>query len=115
MRSVATVLTISGRLDTRNVDLVAAQAARYTRLDDPLVVDVRGLDVDDEASFERLSSLLDAECHLHGIGWVLVTDAGRRDVTSAVDDVALEADSVPEALQHLIGMLHGRRHMRLTG
>ena len=69
IRSVAAVITVTGRLDETNVEAVVGQLCRFVRLDDPLVVDVHDVDVDAEETIERLVSAFGAECHWGGVDW----------------------------------------------
>lgn len=114
MRSVAVVLDITGRLDAENVDILAAHVTRFTSLGDPLVVDIAGLQIEDDDSLLRLVSILDAECHLYAVDWVLVADAAARHRSEAAHEAVLHADSLPGALRHFIGAITSRRNLRLA-
>ncbi len=48
MRSVALVITVTGRLDEANAELVGASMRRFTALGSPLVTDLSGVDVGDD-------------------------------------------------------------------
>ena len=114
MRSVAVVLGVTGRLRAAGVDALAAHLARFASLGDSLVVDVGELQIEDDASFLRLVSILDAECHLHAIDWVLVADAAARRRSEAANEAVQHADSLPAALQHFVGAISSRRNLRLA-
>lgn len=114
MRSVAVVLGITGRLAAANVDILAAHVTRFASLGDPLVVDVVGLEIEDDHSLLRLVSILDAECHLHAIDWVLVADTAARHRSEAANEAVLHADSLSDALQHFVGAIDSRRNLRLA-
>ena len=119
MRSVATVISVTGRLDAGNVEAVLGHLCRFTNLGGPLVVDVTGVhwlgDVGDGRTFERLISTLGAECHWRGVDWILVgAPASRVWLPPAEEWHALHAGSVAEALQHFIDVVHARRHMPLA-
>ena len=114
MRSVAVVLGITGRLAAANVDILAAHVTRFTTLGDPLVVDVAGLEIEDDDSLLRLVSILDAECHLYAVDWVLVADTAARHRSEAMNEAVLHADSLSDALAHFVGAIASRRNLRLA-
>ena len=116
MRSVAVVITITGRLGIANVDAAAAQLARYTCLEAALILDVRGLDVDSGQLLPHLLSLFSAECHWGGVEWVLVADHADLclDHLPPVEghDTA-EAASVVDALAFCTSAIRIRRSLPL--
>ena len=114
MRSVAVVITVTGRLDDTSVAPLAGHLARFTRLGDPLIVDVNGLDITDARSFTRLVSIIDAECHLHRAEFILVADEVGEDLVATVDDEVLLAHSLAQALQLIVWAIRARRQLPLA-
>lgn len=118
MRSVAVVVEVTGRLDDVNVETVAGQLCRFVRLDGPLILDVRDLDVADGRTFARLVSIFGAECHWGGVDWVLVAacaDHHLERLPRHEGHVVVEADSVAEGWAHFARIIHARRHLPLFG
>ena len=117
IRSVAAVITVTGRLDATNVEAVVGQLCRYVHLDDPLVLDVHDVDIDGDGGgiFERLVSAFGAECHWGGVDWVLVAQSADLPSSSEDDEHIVWAESVPEALAHFAWVIDTRRHLPLPG
>jgi anti-anti-sigma regulatory factor len=113
LRSVALVITVAGRLDETNAELVGESIRRFTALGSPLVADLSGVDVGDERACDRLLTAFDADCARCGVGWVLVAPSGAR-CRCGDDAQVLRADSVAEALQHFVLSIRARRTMSLA-
>ena len=116
MRSVAVVITITGRLGIANVDAAAAQLARYTCLETTLILDLRCLDVDAGQLLPHLLSLFSAECHWGDVEWVLVADHADLyldRLPSAEGRDTAEAASVGDALAFCASMIRNRRSLPL--
>lgn len=112
-RQLATVVSVSGAVDARNLDRVTEHARRFILGDKPFVLDLGGV----TALYGNCGSLLDvvdARCRITGVGWALVA---RGDVLEtlglAADDEVTIASSVPEALHHFADELGARRRFLL--
>ncbi|WP_145011015.1 hypothetical protein [Mycobacterium marseillense] len=114
IRSVATVIVVTGYLDETNAEPVLGHLCRFTTLEGPLIVDVNSADIDDNGAFERLLSAFGTQCRRRGIDWALIAQAGPGCLPPVDEQHVVRADSVAEALQHFVCVIHARRHMPLA-
>lgn len=115
MRSVAAVITITGRLDASSVNAVAGHLARFVCLEAALILDVSGLEADAELLLHLLS-LFNAECHWGGIEWVLVDDHAEfylDQLSPAGGHGAVGATSVANAHSQCASFIRSRRTLPL--
>lgn len=85
-RRLATVVSVSGVVDGRNADQVAARVGRHI-LDDDFILDLGGLDSVSPECRDVVNTVQTA-CRAAGVEWVLV--AG----DEVVDGLGLDADEV---------------------
>ena len=111
IRSVASVISVTGGLDGANVEAVLGHLSRFTTLGSPLIVDVDSADIGDSAAFEHLLATFGAQCRRHSIEWVLVAKADRCHLSPTDEQHVLHADSVAEGLQHFVWASHARRNI----
>lgn len=110
IRSVASVITVTGRLDQTNVEPMIGHLCRFTTLDSPVIIDVKHVDIEDNSSaLERLVSTFSAQCRHRGIDWALVAEPpSHRCALPADDRHLLCVDSVADALHHFVRVIHAR-------
>jgi hypothetical protein len=105
LRSVATVVEVTGRLSAYNWEAVVGRLCRFTRLRSPLVLDFldcQGLDP------QRLEQLLHTlESHCEGTELTLVLDPAVGIAGSGTESVI--ATSVAEALSGISARIKQRR------
>ena len=70
-RHLATVVTITGAIDPRNLDQVIEYAQRFNLPDKPFVLDLSGLD-SFAAQAVRLLHRMDDACSAAGLEWALI-------------------------------------------
>lgn len=113
-RHLATVVTITGAVDTGNADQVSEHSKRFILPDKPFVLDLSGLD-----SFAtqavRLLQWLDDVCSVAGVEWAVVPSQA---VTTALLVTHEESSfpifgSVHEALQYFADANSARRRLLL--
>jgi hypothetical protein len=113
MRSVASVITVTGRLDETNVELVTENLCRFSTLGSPLVVDLSGSEIDEVHTCDHLVHAFGANCARRGVDWVVVAPFGAGGPAWTHGRVPC-ADSVAEALQHFVLSIHARRTIPLA-
>ncbi|MDY6869356.1 MAG: hypothetical protein SV966_01915 [Actinomycetota bacterium] len=113
IRGVASVVTVTGRLDQTNVELMIGHLCRFTTLDSPVIIDVKHVDIDDNSNaLEHLVSAFAAQCRHRGIDWALVAEPpSHRCALPADDRDLLYVDSVADALHHFVRVIRARRGM----
>ncbi|OBB62195.1 anti-anti-sigma factor [Mycobacterium sp. 852013-51886_SCH5428379] len=111
-RQLATVVTVSGDIDSTNVDCVAEYAKRFVLAEKPFVLDLSGVN---SFAAEALSMFydLDEQCAAAEVEWSVV---GSQPVLQAMRSSAgLDAmpvtNSVPEALHHFSEGILARRRL----
>ena len=111
IRSVATIVTVSGCVDGTNVQLVADSIGRFATLDTPLVVDLHDTRAGHRNTVDRLIAEFAKRCKERNIEWVLVAKTG----TGSLSDVesVQRAASVADALEHFVRVISARRHLPL--
>ena len=112
-RHVATVVTISGRIDAANVDSVTDCVKRFILSDKPMILDLSGV-----SSFApqgiRLLQAFDDLCQKAGIDWALISsDVVTRRLGRSTDVQLPVVGSVAEALHNLDDAILDRRRFLL--
>lgn len=96
-RHVATVLTVSGRIDSANLDHVADFAKKLVLADKPFVLDLSGVNSFTPQAI-RLLCEMDDICSAVGVEWAVVaSDAVNRRLRRDSDVVFPVVGSVAEA------------------
>ena len=110
-RHLATVVTITGRVDAANVDSVTEYAQRFILAKDPLILDVSDVSVPVAAAISFLNTVAEG-CRAAGVECVLVAGGAVADLLGDLDDVPV-ACSVHEALHHFADVIATRRQLLL--
>ena len=113
-RHLATVVHIRGDINDANVDRLSAHIARFTRGENPVVLDVADVSEFAEAGISLLYAF-DGDCRAAGLDWTLVASSA---VTKVLDDNGHDESfpimrSVHEALQDRADAIVIRRRMAL--
>jgi anti-anti-sigma regulatory factor len=109
-RQLATVVTVSGRVDTKNVDCVSAQARRFIIAEKPFVLDMSGVTSCGASTLPFLRAV-DEQCRSIGVEWALIaSSAVTRRLRPGADEFAVVA-CVPDALEHFADELGTRRRL----
>lgn len=111
IRSVATIVTVTGCVDGTNVELVGDHVVRFTTLDTPLIVDLHDTRAGHRNTVDRLIGQFAKRCTERNIDWVLVDEDGTGSL-SEVESVQ-RAPSVADALEHFVRVISARRHLPL--
>jgi anti-anti-sigma regulatory factor len=107
-RQLATVVTVSGRVDAKNIEAVSAQARRFIIAEKPFVLDMSAVDSCGALVIPFLR-MVDDQCRMVGVEWALVPSAA---VTRRLrDDEFVTTASVPDALEHFADEIHTRRRL----
>ena len=113
IRSVATIITVTGCVDGTNVQLVADHMRRFTTLDTPLIVDLHNTDAGHRNTVDRLVAQFGDRCKERDIAWVLVAEDGNQALSDP--ESVMFAHSVADALEHFARVISARRHLPLRG
>jgi anti-anti-sigma regulatory factor len=113
-RSLGTVVTITGAVDSTNVDLVSEYTKRFILPDKPFVLDLSNLDFF-AAQAVRLIYRVDAVCTAAGLEWSVIPSQA---VNTALLVTHEESSfpifvSVHEALHYFAAATSARRRMLL--
>jgi anti-anti-sigma regulatory factor len=109
-RQLATVVTVSGRVDTKNVDDVSAQVRRYIIAEKPFVLDMSAVNSCGASTLPFLRAV-DEQCRATGVEWALIAGAAvNRRLRPGADEFAVVA-CVPDALEHFADELGTRRRL----
>ncbi len=113
-RHLATVVTVTGAIDASNVNQVIDYARRFNLPDNPLVLDLTGLDTF-SAQAVRLLYAVDDACATAGLEWALIpSQAVNLTLLVTHEDISFPtATTVHEALQYFADATTARRHMLL--
>lgn len=113
-RRLATVVSVSGELSTRNLDRVASRVGRFVIEESDFILDLGGLE-DVGAACRSLIYVVDDACRAAGVDWVLVAAADVVDVLGLGDDDVncSGARTVPEALRFFADATHARHRALL--
>lgn len=111
-RQLATVVTISGRIDEKNIDRVRQFAKRCVLSEKPYVLDLSGVNFF-SAQGMSLLHCIDETCSTVGVDWCLIAGQPVKDMLRAFDGEAAfpTADSAPDALNHFLDALRERRRL----
>jgi anti-anti-sigma regulatory factor len=112
-RQLATVVSVRGAIDARNLDRVTEYASRFILGDKPFILDLTDVEpVRGHCGY--LLDVVDARCRVAGVNWVLVACD---DVVEALgltdDDPVMIAGSLPVALHHFADEISARRRLLL--
>ena len=112
LRHLATVLTISGDIDARNVDRVSAYATRLVPVGNGLLLDLSGVTFFAAQSISVLVTVGDA-CDNAELPWALVTSHAVDRVLriSEHDDILPVASSVPDGMQYFADLARVRQQV----
>ena len=108
LRSVATLVRVTGRIDPTNRDLVSAHLRRFTLIQGPLVLDLLDSDGFDAALLRDLIDAIDRNGASAGTDVTLVVGPALRLALPARDGVEVVA-SVTEGLRGVAERLSVRR------
>ncbi len=113
-RHLATVVSVSGAIDLKNVDQVSRYSRRFIMQDKPFVLDLRGVDYFSAQSMTFLQQV-DEDCRMAGLEWALVASPMVSQVLRIVDEDATfpVAASVHSALQTFADEISARRLLLL--
>jgi len=107
------VITVTGRVDTTNVELVLGHLERFAKLETPVIIDVNSAEIDDSEAMECLLSTFGAECRRRATDWALVAPSAVR-LSLADEEHVVHRRSVVEALQHFVTLIQASRNMPVT-
>lgn len=113
-RHLATVVTITGAVDTTNVDQVIEYVRRFILPDKPIVLDLAGLD-NFSAQGLRLLYRVDDACTVAGLEWAVIPSQAVTQVLLIADDESsfFTVGSVHEALRSFADANTARRRLLL--
>ncbi len=113
-RHLATVVTITGVIDAKNVNQVIDYARRFNLPDNPFVLDLTGLETF-SAQAVRLLYAIDDACTVAGLEWALIpSQAVSLTLLVTHEDVSFPtANTVHEALQYFADATTARRRLLL--
>jgi anti-anti-sigma regulatory factor len=107
-RQLATVVTVTGRVDAKNIDALSKEARRFILAEKPFVLDMSGVDSCGALALPFLRTV-DEQCRSAGVEWALIPSLA---VTRRLrDDDFVTTTSVPDALEHFADELHTRRRL----
>jgi anti-anti-sigma regulatory factor len=111
-RQLATVVSVSGELDSANIDRVTNYATRYVLCEKPFVLDLSGVESCSDRTISILYAVDDASYEA-GVEWAVVASPAVIDVLSHYGNPAdfHTVDSVPEALHHFADATARRRRL----
>jgi anti-anti-sigma regulatory factor len=109
-RQLATVVTVNGRLDSKNIEAVGQQARRFIIAEKPFVLDMSGVEACGALTLPFLRTV-DEQCRIIGVEWVLIpSSAVNRRLRPENAEFAVAA-SVPDAIEHFADDLESRRRL----
>ncbi|BBX44985.1 anti-sigma factor antagonist [Mycobacterium cookii] len=113
-RHLATVITVSGAVDTNNVDRVSEYAKRFMLPDKAFVLDLSGVDTF-TAHAVRLLYSIDASCSAAGVEWAVIpSQAVNVTLLATHEDATFPiAETVHEALHYFADANSARRRLLL--
>lgn len=111
-RQLATVVTISGRIDEENIDRIRQYAKRYVLSEKAFVLDLSEVTFFASQGMSLLHCI-DETCCTVEVEWCLIPGRPVTDMLRAFSGQAAfpTADSTPEALNHFLDSLHARRRL----
>lgn len=112
-RHVATVVTISGRLDSSNIEAAGTVAKRFVLPDKPIVLDLSEITEFAPEAIEFLQDLDDA-CGTAEVGWALIVGDAVAKAVAVANSVQLPVvSSVAQALHEFDDAILDRRRFLL--
>jgi anti-anti-sigma regulatory factor len=113
-RHGATVVAVSGRIDSSNIERVCAYAIRFILADKPFVLDLSGVSHFSPQAF-RLLSGVDEQCLIGGVEWAMVASeaVSWRLRARSNEDLYPVVASVAEAEREFDDAILNRRRMLL--
>jgi anti-anti-sigma factor len=114
-RHLATVLTITGDIDARNIDRVSVYATRLVAAGSALLLDLSGVGFFAAQGISVLIAVDDA-CRRVELPWALVTShaVDRMLRLSERDEILPAASSVADAMQYFVLLARMRRQVPLS-
>jgi anti-anti-sigma factor len=114
-RHLATVLTITGDIDARNIDRVSVYATRLVAVGSALLLDLSGVGFFAAQGISVLFAVDDA-CRRVELPWALVTSHAVDRVLriSERDEILPAASSVADAMQYFVLLARMRRQVPLA-
>lgn len=112
-RSLATVIAISGDIDSSNVDLVRENASRFLSVDKAVILDLSAVNSFDAQGL-RFPLTFDDECAEAGVEWALVASPEISMTLAAADDTLPVVTSVAQALQRFSNPARRRALLELV-
>lgn len=111
-RQLATVVTVSGRIDEKNIDRIRQYAKRYVLSEKAFILDLSEVTFFTSRGMSLLHCINEACCTV-GVEWCLIPGRPVKDMLRAFSGQAVfpTADSTPEALNHFLDALHARRRL----
>jgi anti-anti-sigma regulatory factor len=112
-RQLATVVSVSGAVDDRNLELVTEHARRFILGDKPFVLDLSGVTAL-RGDCGSILDAVDARCRATGVEWALVASYEVAEALGVADeDTVTIVSSVPLALHHFADEIGARRRFLL--
>jgi anti-anti-sigma factor len=113
-RHLATVVTVNGAIDLKNVDDVSRYSRRFILQEKPFVLDLRGVDFFASQSVTFLEQV-DEDCRMAGLEWALVASPIVSRVLRIVngENMFPVAASVHAALNSFADDISARRRLLL--
>jgi anti-anti-sigma regulatory factor len=111
-RQLATVVTVTGVIDSVNVERISEYVRRFILAEKPFILDLSRVNSLCDQGISLLYTV-DEDCFAAGVEWSLIAGQPVIDVLRAGcahDDFAI-AGSVPEALHHFSDAITARRKL----
>lgn len=110
-RQLATVVTVTGDIDGKNVDRATEYTRRFIIAEKSFVLDLSGVDSFSPQCVSLLYTL-DEGCLNAGVEWSLIASQSVLDALRIGDRATFPmAGSVPEALHHFADVIDERRRL----
>jgi anti-anti-sigma factor len=115
LRHLATILTISGDIDARNINRVSAFATRLVPVGNALLLDLSGVGFFAAQGISILAAVAET-CRRAELPWALITSHAVDRVLSISedDDILPAASSVPDAMQYFADLARMRQQVPLS-
>jgi anti-anti-sigma factor len=115
LHHLATLLTISGDIDARNIDRVSDYATRLVPVGNALLLDLSGVEFFAAQSISMLVAV-DDTCRSAELPWALITSHAVDRVLRIRedDDILPVASSVPDAMQYFADLARMRQQVPLS-
>ena len=111
-RQLATVVTVTGAIDAKNVARISQYASRHVIAEKPLIIDLSGVTSFTTQGVSLLYAL-DEACDAAGVAWAMTASDCVRDALRFSADHADYpiANSVADALHRFADINHERRRL----